>query len=269
MLKPCPTCGHPIEPGTDKFCPECGTQLSASGEAIGPAVAVGEATSYGPLKPRGAVAGPVLALLNEAGEVAEQFTLDRDHTTIGRTDAHICFKDDLFMSPLHAQVGLRDGELVVRDLGSRNGTWIFIDEPYRLQDGDTILLGSQLIRFRRLGYPAPHPPEADQTRRLGSQTPSADVAMLAQLRADGSTRDTVTLSPGRTVKIGRDVGDWVFPYDKTMSGKHAEIRSEDLQFIVLDDGSRNGIAVAVRGEQAVKVGQRILMGDQTLRVKSL
>jgi hypothetical protein len=54
-----------------------------------------------------------------------------------------------------------------------------------------------------------------------------------------------------------------------MSGKHAEIRSEDLQFIVLDDGSRNGVAVATRGEQAVKVGQRILMGDQTLRVRSL
>jgi pSer/pThr/pTyr-binding forkhead associated (FHA) protein len=268
MLKPCPSCGHPIEPGTDKFCPECGVQLSASGAALGQPMRVDELDSN-PLKPRGAVAGPVLELLNEAGEVAESFTLDRDQTTFGRTDGDIRFKDDFFMSPLHAKVGLRDGELVVRDLGSRNGTWVFIDEPYRLQDGDTLLLGSQLIRFRRLGYPAPHPPEADQTRRLGSLTPSADVAMLAQLRSDGSARDNMMLSPGRTVKIGRDVGDWVFPYDKTMSGKHAEIRSEDLQFIVLDDGSRNGVAVATRGEQAVKVGQRILMGDQTLRVRSL
>ncbi|HVT39395.1 MAG TPA: FHA domain-containing protein [Gemmatimonadaceae bacterium] len=242
--------------------------LSAAGEALGQPLLVGEPNTN-PLKPRRAVGGPVLELLNEVGNVAQQFTLDRDPTTIGRTNADICFKDDLFMSPLHAQAGLRDGELVVRDLGSRNGTWVFIEEPYRLQDGDTILLGSQLIRFRRLGYPAPHPPEADQTRRLGSVTPSADVATLAQLRSDGSVRDILVLSPGRTVKIGRDVGDWVFPYDKTMSGKHAEIRSEDLQFIVLDDGSRNGIAVATRGEQPVNVGQRILVGDQTLRVKSL
>jgi hypothetical protein len=54
-----------------------------------------------------------------------------------------------------------------------------------------------------------------------------------------------------------------------MSGKHAEVRSEDLEFIVLDDGSRNGIAVAVRGEKALKAGQRFLIGDQTLRVESV
>ena len=60
------------------------------------------------------------------------------------------------------------------------------------------------------------------------------------------------LSPARSITIGRDQGDWVFPYDQTMSGKHAEVRSEDLEFIVLDAGSRNGIAVAVRGEKAVQ-----------------
>ena len=163
----------------------------------------------------------------------------------------------------------RDGALYVRDLGSRNGTWVFIDAPYRLQDGDTILIGSQIIRFRRLGYPGPHPPEADQTRRLGSLTPNADVAMLAQLRADGSARDTFHLSPGRTVKIGRENGDWVFPFDQTMSGKHAEVRSEDHDFIVIDGGSRNGIAVSVRGERPLKQGQKLLMGDHTMRVEAL
>jgi pSer/pThr/pTyr-binding forkhead associated (FHA) protein len=264
MLKPCPNCGHVIEPGVDNFCPKCGVPVST----VTNSAAAPQAGVVSPGVPPGGT-GPVLSLLNELGDVAQQFILDRGQASFGRTEGDIRFKDDLFMSPVHAQIAMREGQLLVRDLGSRNGTWVFIDEPYRLQDGDTILVGSQLIRFRRLGYPAPHPPEADQTRRLGSHTPSADVAMLAQLRADGSARDCMALSPGRTVKLGRDHGDWVFPYDKTMSGKHAEIRSEDLQFIVLDDGSRNGIAVSVRGEQAVKVGQRILMGDQTLRVKSL
>jgi hypothetical protein len=54
-----------------------------------------------------------------------------------------------------------------------------------------------------------------------------------------------------------------------MSGRHAEIRSEDLDFIVLDLGSRNGIAIAVRGERQVRPGQKLLIGDQTLRVESL
>ena len=266
MSQSCLNCGHSIRVGVDFFCPRCGTRVLVSGDSLTvPTAAAGvlyrEAVAVG--------AGPALSLLDEDGDVAQEFVLDKGHATFGRTDGDIRFRDDLFMSPVHAQIVLRDGDLLVRDLGSRNGTWVFIDAPYRLNDGDTILIGSQLIRFRRLGYPAPHPPEADQTRRLGSSTPSADVAVVAQLRADGSTRDTLALSPGRNVKIGRDTGDWVFPYDKTMSGKHAEIRSEDLQFIVLDDGSRNGVAVSVRGEMPVKIGQKILMGDQTLRVKSL
>ena len=260
VVKSCANCGKSTDASLP-FCPHCGSRLDGSEPA--------KRSSTATFTARGTGTGPKLSLLDEAGEVKKSFTLDRGEATFGRNDGDIRFPEDVFLSPVHAQLAMRDGILLVRDLGSRNGTWVFTDGPYRLQDGDTILVGSQLIRFRRLGYPGPHPPEADQTRRLGSFTPSADIAVLAQLRADGSARDTMHLSPARSVKIGRDQGDWVFPYDQTMSGKHAEVRSEDLEFIVLDDGSRNGIAVAVRGEKPVKAGQRFLIGDQTLRVESV
>jgi pSer/pThr/pTyr-binding forkhead associated (FHA) protein len=164
---------------------------------------------------------------------------------------------------------MRDGQVFVRDLGSRNGTWVFLDAPQKLSDGDGLLIGSQILRFKRLGYPGPNPPEADSTRRLGSLVPHGDIAVLQQLRADASVRDAMHLSPGRNVFLGRDKGDWVFPYDQTMSGTHAEIRSEDMDFVLLDAGSRNGVAVSVRGERAVRVGQRVLMGDQILRLESV
>ena len=196
------------------------------------------------------------------------FTLDGGEAVVGRGDADIRF-DDVYLSPLHARFELREGELWVRDLGSRNGTWTFIDAPTRLTDCDIVLVGSQLLRFRRLGYPGPHPPEADSTRRMGSLVPSADVAVLEQLRADGSVRDTFHLSPARTILLGREAGDWVFPYDPTMSGRHAEIRSQDAEFFVHDAGSRNGVAIGVRGERTVKKTQRILVGDQVLRIESL
>ena len=260
VVKACANCGKSTDASLP-FCPHCGSRVDG-GETP-------KRSSTATFTARGTGTGPKLALLDEAGEVKKSFTLDRGEATFGRNDGDIRFPEDVFLSPVHAQLAMRDGMLLIRDLGSRNGTWVFTDGPYRLQDGDTILIGSQLIRFRRLGYPGPHPPEADQTRRLGSFTPSADIAVLAQLRADGSARDTMHLSPARSVKIGRDQGDWVFPYDQTMSGKHAEVRSEDLEFIVLDDGSRNGIAVAVRGEKAVKAGQRFLIGDHTLRVESV
>ena len=259
-VKACANCGKQTDAALP-FCPHCGSRVDGTEPP--------KRSSTATFTARGTGTGPKLSLLDEAGEVKKTFTLDRGEATFGRNDGDIRFPEDVFLSPVHAQLAMRDGMLLIRDLGSRNGTWVFTDGPYRLQDGDTILIGSQLIRFRRLGYPGPHPPEADQTRRLGSFTPSADIAVLAQLRADGSARDTMHLSPARSVKIGRDQGDWVFPYDQTMSGKHAEVRSEDLEFIVLDDGSRNGIAVAVRGEKPVKAGQRFLIGDQTLRVESV
>jgi predicted component of type VI protein secretion system len=213
--------------------------------------------------------GPRIVLLGESGEPTQTYTLDRGEAVIGRGDADIRFENDHFMSPLHARLELKDGHLCLRDLGSRNGTWVFIDQPTKLTDCDMILVGSQLIRFRRLGYPGPHPPEADSTRRMGSSVPTVDVAVLEQLRADGSVRDVFHLSPGRGITIGRESGDWLFPYDATMSGRHAEIRTEDSEFFVHDAQSRNGVAMSVRGERALRKGQRILAGDQILRLESV
>jgi len=259
----CWTCGAAYTQGIDLFCARCGTR-------VGQRVSMEVNNAFGTLVigAKSREVGPKLALLNESGEIASTFSLDRGEAVVGRGYADIKF-DDVFLSPMHARFELRDGELWVRDLGSRNGTWCYIDRPTRLSDGDIVLVGSQLLRFRRLGYPGPHPPEADATRRMGSMVPSADIAVMEQLRADGSVRDTFHLSPARTVLLGRESGDWVFPYDPTMSGRHAEIRSQDAEFFVHDAGSRNGVALAVHGDRQLAPGQRVLVGDQVLRVESL
>ena len=170
------------------------------------------------------------------------------------------------MSPLHAKVTVSDESVTLRDLGSRNGTWLFITGPHRLVDGERILVGSQILEYRRLGYPGPHPPERDATRRMGSLVPSADIACLVQLRADGSDRDVFHLSPGRNLRLGREEGDVTFQYDPSMSGSHAEIRSEDADFIVADLGSRNGVALSVRGSATIEAGRRMFLGDKMLRL---
>lgn len=208
-----------------------------------------------------------LAVLDEDAQVLSRHPIVADETTLGRLGADIEFPDDHFLSPLHAQISLREDCFYVRDLGSRNGTWYFVTEPHRLSDGDKLLIGSQILRFKRLGYPGPHPPESDATRRMGSLIPSADIAKVTQMRSDGSDRDTMHLSPGRHVTIGRERGDWTFPYDPSMSGAHAEIRSEDADFVVVDLGSRNGVGVAVRGEVMLLTNARILVGDKMLRLE--
>jgi pSer/pThr/pTyr-binding forkhead associated (FHA) protein len=282
----CPVCAIDLAPGRP-YCPGCGSRLDQLENAtacakcsalVGPVAKFCAQCGYGLVA--GSVAerrtsalsvpvldsGAQLLRLDEDGQQLSSHPLVGDKTTIGREGADIDFPDDPYLSPRHAELSFRDGRLYMRDLGSRNGTWHFIQNPHKLRDGDLVLVGSQILQYRRLGYPGPHPPEADATRRLGSLTPSADIATLTQLRGDGSARDVVHLSPGRNVTIGRDEGDWIFSYDPSMSGLHAQIRSEDADFILMDAGSRNGVAVSVRGEVELQKDSRILVGDKMLRV---
>jgi len=208
-----------------------------------------------------------LVLVSEMATEVARFERKSTSTTIGRTEGDIRFPEDQFLSPLHSKLSWEEGRLEVRDLGSRNGTWVFLKGPCRLTDGDLILIGSQILRFRRLGYPGPHTAEADATKRMGSMTPSADIASLTQLRTDGSSRDVIQLSPGRDVHIGRERGDWIFPYDPSMSAQHATVRSEDADFVLVDDHSRNGVAIAARGVMSLQHGSRIMVGDKLLRVE--
>jgi len=261
--RPCPKCGTAIADSGFKFCPNCATPLTTAAAPPPPdSTVVFSAQRGDPL-----VIPITLVHVGEDGQKGKRFSLIGEETTIGRAGADLAFPDDVYLSPIHALFLWKSGQLSVRDLGSRNGTWIFLDGPHRLVDGDLVLVGSQLLRFRRLGYPGPHPPEADATRRMGSLVPSADIASLAQLRADGSMRDVFHLSPGRDMAIGRDRGDWPFPYDPSMSGAHALVRSEDADFVVQDAGSRNGVAVAARGDAVLKKGSKILVGDKLLLIE--
>ncbi|MBI1966620.1 MAG: FHA domain-containing protein [Gemmatimonadetes bacterium] len=254
----CVRCASPVTPGT-KFCATCGAPLGDTGP-------IGLTRSSTEREKRTDFAFTVV-LIDETGQTVQRFDRKTVHTTIGRQDGDIRFPDDPFLSPLHAKLSWEENQLVVRDLGSRNGTWVFLEEPRRLVDGDLLLIGSQVIRFRRLGYPGPHAPDADATKRMGSMIPSADIASLTQLRSDGSPRDMIQLSPGRDIRIGRERGDWIFPYDPSMSGAHAIVRSEDADFVILDDSSRNGVAIAARGDMALGHGSRILVGDKLLRIE--
>lgn len=254
----CGRCGSPVNPGT-KFCATCGAALGDTGP-----IGLTRTSSGSPKRTDFAF---TVLLVDESGQAVQRFDRKTVHTTIGRQDGDIRFPDDPFLSPLHAKLSWEEGQLIVRDLGSRNGTWVFLEEPRRLVDGDLMLIGSQVLRFRRLGYPGPHAPDADATKRMGSLIPSADIASLTQLRSDGSARDVIQLSPGRDVRIGRERGDWIFPYDPSMSGSHAVVRSEDADFVILDDKSRNGVALAARGDMPLRDHSRILVGDKLLRIE--
>lgn len=274
----CPHCGlktgfaevHPT------FCGDCGTRMS-DGDSF--CAACGEPLKGGlddpgltiDTQPRGltpmvvSLTGPHLSLLADDGDVVREIPLERGEIVVGRGRGDVQFDDDDSVSPEHAVLTWKDNALHVRDLGSSNGSWLYILAPQGLTDGDVLLIGSQVIRFRKLssGFLL----DDTELRQAGSHTPHRDDAMLEQLRADGSVRDVLYLSHGRNILIGRDHGDWAFPYDPTMSARHAEIRSvpQRDEYVVRDLGSRNGIGVLVRGERPVRGGERLLFGRKMLR----
>src|SRR2546428_5911084 len=242
----------------DAACPLCGAAASTHGSG---------GLDRRLIPDRRADHSLILDLVSEMATELARFERKHAATTIGRTEGDIRFLEGPFLSPLDGKLSWEEGRLEVRDLGSRNGTWVFLEAPYRLTDGELILIGSQVLRFRRLGYPGPHAPDADATKRMGSMVPSADIASLTQLRSDGSSRDVIQLSPGRDVHMGRERGDWIFPYDPSISAQHATVRSEDADFVLVDDHSRNGVAVAARGAMPLQHGSRIMVGDKLLRVE--
>ncbi len=75
-----------------------------------------------------------------------------DHRT-GAASATLVLSD-VQVSRMHARIDVWDGELGVRDLGSRNGTWLNarpIDEPEPLAAGDQLELGETRIEVRGVG----------------------------------------------------------------------------------------------------------------------
>jgi pSer/pThr/pTyr-binding forkhead associated (FHA) protein len=273
----CSSCGRDNKAGA-LFCLDCGKPLgnavalerarAVSGPVGTPVPAAGATLARVSVKRRSDLR-LTLVLLDETGHEVERFERATVDTTVGRGDGDLRFPDDPFLSPLHARLSWEGQGLVLRDLGSRNGTWVFLQTPHRLLEGDLLLIGSQVIRFRCVGHsaPPPHPSDADATQRMGSLVPSADSASLTQLRSDGSARDVLHLTAGRDVFIGRERGDWVFPYDPSLSAQHALIRSEGADFVVLDLNSRNGVGLAVRGDVVLGQGSRILAGDKLLQVE--
>jgi pSer/pThr/pTyr-binding forkhead associated (FHA) protein len=57
------------------------------------------------------------------------------------------FLDDPFISGRHAQITMNaDGQVTLTDLGSKNGTFVRINDELALEHGDHVFLGQQLLR---------------------------------------------------------------------------------------------------------------------------
>lgn len=127
-------------------------------------------------------------IITTDGVVIKEIELNKPRTTLGRRPYNDIVVDNLAVSGEHAVLLLQEGQVMIEDLNSTNGTYVngraARSEP--LADGDLIEIGCYKIRFE-LGQPAAAtsaveapaaPPATQQPLTMAGQAQNARVRVL-------------------------------------------------------------------------------------------
>jgi pSer/pThr/pTyr-binding forkhead associated (FHA) protein len=74
------------------------------------------------------------------------FPLFGDAIVLGRERGDILFPEDGYVSGTHARISLNDGQVLLSDLGSSNGTFLRLRHERNVPNGSFVLMGQQLFR---------------------------------------------------------------------------------------------------------------------------
>ncbi len=210
------------------------------------------------------IARAKLTLIRGDGLDGVSFTLAGDEHYAGRIDCPLLFPDDPYLAPVHANFFYRDGTLVVRDEQTLNGIYLRISGTVALPPSTRFLVGEQVLE---LTYPPALGEEAEADGTYFYASPKRPALLrVTQLLRGGSTGLVVHTATDSAV-IGREGNDINFPDDPFISGRHAQVQLTASGPTLTDLGSRNGTFVRIVGEQVLRHGDYVFMGQQLLRVE--
>lgn len=157
----CTRCGQQ-NPGDSRFCARCGTALVPVEESAQPDEAAatttmqfGVAEEHGDsgldveaTSPADVPDGGALLVVRRGPNAGSRFVLDEGTTAAGRSEDGAILLDDVTVSRRHAEFIRTGDQVVVRDVGSLNGTYVNRNriEQAELSSGDEVQIG----RFRLL-----------------------------------------------------------------------------------------------------------------------
>ncbi len=207
-----------------------------------------------------------LVLIKGDGVDGISYTLASDEHRLGRTaDNAIHFEEDPFLSPIHANFLYRRGMLVVRDEQSTNGLYVRIRGTIPIRMGDRFLIGEQVLEVQDTPDSQIPKPMPDGTYFFGSPRRPAYFRVTQMLHGGASGLAFRAHRP--TIMIGREGNDIDFPEDPFISGRHARLSWQNRQLTLTDLDSKNGTFLRISGEQELKHGDYVFMGQQLLRVE--
>jgi pSer/pThr/pTyr-binding forkhead associated (FHA) protein len=210
-----------------------------------------------------------LISIQRGGVEGEVYSLFQEAVDFGRSEGAVTLPDDMFLAPRHARIEPRNGRHFLLPLDRINGVFVRIREAVELRDGDTILVGKEVLRIDVVPDFEREPMPAIEHGVTLFGTPQRRAwARLRQLMTSGAARDIYHLSRNEVV-LGREEGELIFADDEFMSRRHAQLLRQDGRIQIVDLGSSNGTYVRVRTEVELRTGDYVRMGDQLLRFESL
>ena len=270
----CPVCKS-ASPLLETYCGECGFLLSSqlSDQAELP------------------VEDTPPAILVD-GSSGHRYRLREGVNTLGRQGADILVNEGT-VSRLHAKITIQDGGFLVEDLGSSNGTKVGAarigpNQPTPAEFGTLLKFGSWQATLAP-GNEALPTGTADKTVAIsasertiiGGAAPeipglSVEVPVLAAevgvdlgpligklVKIDGPAADIPI--PLGTVTIGRKSDNIIaLPQDSFISGKHAEITTDETGSYLTDLGSSNG--TDVNGIKLEPHERQLLIADDEVQM---
>lgn len=195
------------------------------------------------------------------GRTGRELDITAVRSTLGRTLGDFTFPNDEYMEPTHVRMLLDGGQLFLEPIAGAD-TFFSLIGSYRLESGDVISFGTQVLEFRV--DEAALAEAAQSGRNFGELN-----AML-----HGAVAEFVSLNPdGRRYPVreqqitwGRTKATYTFPTDTAMSRSHAKVYHRGEDFFLEDAGSTNGTFVLARESIAVAAGAILSIGGQRLKV---
>jgi pSer/pThr/pTyr-binding forkhead associated (FHA) protein len=253
MSDSCTRCGETLDPNWS-FCMACGAPVQ--GADAGTDAMPGVEGSEKKFK---------LVLIRGDGGQTASYALGGQEHVAGREEGIILFPEDDTVSPAHANFFYRDGRLMVKDLGSVNGTFFRVSTPVQLRSSDRFICGEQLLLVAEGNSVEPVP---DDEGTYFAGTPVSNWYFRLTQVLKGGQPGAVHCARKPQVFLGREKADFSFPDDKFMSHKHCMVEYRDGSLWLSDVGSRNGTFMRLRDgeEKVLNEGDYLFLGRQLIKV---
>ena len=180
---------------------------------------------------------------------------------------------DARLSRRHARIFIDgQGQAIVEDLGSTNGTWVNeerLSAPHICVTGDVLRVGQSTFELE-VAPPVTERTEADVVAPRTAPTVAEMPTPVPVLRVTAGPQQGEEIPLGQELLIGRSYGEpGALGGDRKLSRRHARIaRGPGGVFFIEDTGSSNGTVVngvQLRRAVALKDGDEIAIGSSVLQ----